>query len=399
MNILLVHNYYQIPGGEDTVVANEKKMLEQHGNRVILYSRDNSELKRMSALHKLLLPLTAVFSLKTYRSIRNLIKAEEIEVVHVHNTLSLVSPAVYYAALHCGVPVVQTVHNFRLLCPGAMFYRDGHTCEDCVTRGLLCAVRHKCYRGSRLQTLACVVSTWIHRMTGVYGKLHYICLTEFNRQKLLLLKQIRPEQVFVKPNFVEAPAHIIPEQQRREQYIYAGRLDRMKGVEVLLKAWQHMGPSAPKLLVCGTGPLEDWCRTFVRDNGMANVEMPGFLPNDRVRQLVGESRAMILPTQWYEGFPMAIAEAFSAGTPVVVPDMGNAGSLVEEGVTGTKFARATPEAIADAVMRLRGYGSLQKSVLDVCSRSYTQDKNYEQLTAVYAAAVNSRRGMRSCDFL
>ena len=193
--ILQVHNFYQLPGGEDTVIENERHLLESQGHRVVRYFRDNKELKDFSVFRKLLLPVTTIFNPKTYREVRRLIRAEHIDIVHVHNTLNLISPSVYYAALAEGVPVVQTVHNFRLLCPGATFYRDGHICEECLTHGLGCAVKHSCYRGSKLQTLACVISTKIHRMTGIYGKLNYICLTEFNREKLLNLKQVRPERV------------------------------------------------------------------------------------------------------------------------------------------------------------------------------------------------------------
>ena len=200
-SILVVHNYYQIPGGEDTVVANEIKMLRQHGHKVVLYSRSNAELRSMGRLHKLTLPLASVFNIQTYRDVTRLIRREHIDVVHVHNTLALISPAVYYAARRCRVPVVQTVHNFRLLCPGAVYYRDGHVCEDCVEHGLLCAVRHKCYRNSAFQTLVCVAGMKIHRFMGIYGRIYYICLTEFNRRKLLQMKQIKEEQVFVKPNF------------------------------------------------------------------------------------------------------------------------------------------------------------------------------------------------------
>lgn len=199
--ILQVHNYYQIPGGEDTVVANEKKLLEDHGHTVIQYTRNNDELKEFSKIRKLMFPLTTIFNPKTYRDIKRIIKEKHIDIVHVHNTLSLISPAVYYAALKCGVPVVQTIHNFRLLCPGATFYREGRICEDCVKQGLHCAIRHGCYRGSKVQTLVCVVNTWIHRLIGIYGKINYICLTEFNKEKLLQLKQIKADRVFIKPNF------------------------------------------------------------------------------------------------------------------------------------------------------------------------------------------------------
>lgn len=276
-NILIVHNYYQIPGGEDTVVANEKKMLEEHGHKVILYSRNNAELKEMSKLKKLTLPVTTIFNPRTYREIKKLIKAESIEIVHVHNTLNLISPAVYYAARAMHVPVVQTIHNFRLLCPGATFYRDGHICEDCVKHGLKCAVKHSCYRGSRIQTLACVISTWFHRMTGIYGKINYICLTEFNKGKLLELKRIKPERVFVKPNFVKSQNLFIPEEQRENQFVFAGRLDKLKGIDILFEAWKQMGEMAPKLIVCGMGPMEEWCRKFIKTYD-ANIEMRGRLP-------------------------------------------------------------------------------------------------------------------------
>ena len=193
--VLIVHNYYQIPGGEDTVVRNEKELLEQHGHKVILYTRNNSELKNFSKGRKLLLPVTTVFNPRTYREIKKIIREEQIDIIHVHNTLNLISPAVYYAARSCRKPVVQTIHNFRLLCPGAAFYRDGHICEDCVQQGLQCAVKHSCYRNSRVQTLACVINIKFHRMTGIYRRIHYICLTEFNRGKLLQLPGLKPEQL------------------------------------------------------------------------------------------------------------------------------------------------------------------------------------------------------------
>ncbi|MBY0145123.1 glycosyltransferase [Neobacillus niacini] len=204
--ILIVHNYYQIPGGEDTVVANEKKLLEEHGHQVVLYSRNNNELKGMAKLQKLCIPFSTVFSIRTYREVKNIIIKEKIDVVHVHNTLNLISPSVYYAAFSKNKPVIQTIHNFRLLCPAATFYREGRICEDCVDKGLKCAVSNKCYRGSRLQTLGCVFTLKLHRLLGTYKKLNYICLTEFNKEKLLMLNKgkkqlIDPNKVFVKPNF------------------------------------------------------------------------------------------------------------------------------------------------------------------------------------------------------
>lgn len=383
--VLIVHNYYQIPGGEDMVVANEKKMLEEKGHEVLLYTRHNSELKRFSKLRKLMLPFSTVFNIKTYRDVRRLIKNETIDLVHVHNTLNLISPSVYYAAFACKVPVVQTVHNFRLLCPGATFYRDGQVCEDCLKKGLGCAVKHKCYRGSRVQTLACVISTLIHRVIGTYGRLHYICLTEFNKEKLLQLKQIHEEQVFVKPNFAEAATETVPYQERKKQFVYVGRLDELKGIDFLIKAWEVISTDDCKLVVCGIGPLEEWCKEYVRIHQLHNVELKGFVENINARKMIGESRALILPTRWYEGFPMTIIESFSVGTPVVCTDLGNAGSLIEDGKNGWKFQPESVDGLADAVRKINhSFEGLEEGMI----HKYSAENNYEQLRKIYEACCN-----------
>lgn len=466
--ILIVHNHYQVAGGEDTVVANEKRLLEEQGHEVILYTRDNSELKEMSFFHKLMLPITTIYNPKTVRDVCRILRGEDsgvdagavgagnrdsaredntvgdvgaaganstgrkVDIVHVHNTLNLVSPSVYYAARKCGVPVVQTVHNFRLLCPGALFYRDGKVCEDCISKGLGCALKHKCYRGSFVQTLACVLSLSFHRLMGIYGKINYICLTEFNREKLLSIKQIDPARVYVKPNMVlgagvavgkeacvgdaetsergaetgvrDAEAsEIVAGNERKNQMIYAGRLDETKGIKFMFRAWEKIVKDAcvadandaaceddanhamraagvkavklsqiPKLIVYGDGELKNWCEEFIAGNSEMEsaagdrfidgdsemeaaaggqldsgensavklsdyIEMRGFADNEEVLRELSVSKASILPTQLYEGFPMGIVEAFSVGTPVICSDIGNAGSVVRDGVTGYKF--------------------------------------------------------------
>lgn len=378
-NILIVHNYYQIPGGEDTVVANEMQMLKKHGHKVILYSRNNMELKTMSYWRKLLLPITTVFNPRTYKEIKKMIRDEKIDVVHVHNTLNLVSPAVYYAARACKVPVIQTIHNFRLLCPGATFYRDEHICEDCLTKGLGCAIKHSCYRRSKAQTLVCVISMIIHRISGIYGKINYICLTEFNKEKLLNLKQIKSEKVYVKPNFVEGNEKIVPEDERENQFVFAGRLDRLKGIDLLFQAWKKMGEDAPKLLVFGTGPMEEWCKEFIQKN-TCNIEMLGFVPNEEVRKQIANCKALVLPTQWYEGFPMSIVEAFSVGTPVICSDLGNVGSVVWDGRNGKKFAASSVTKLIECVLNCNG---MVESTFDIYRDKYMENTNYVTLADIY----------------
>ena len=378
--VLIVHNYYQIPGGEDTVVANEKKLLEDHGHEVVLYTRHNSELNSLSKFQKVLLPFSTVFSMKTYKEVQKLIKKEKIEIVHVHNTLNMVSPSVYYAAFACKVPVVQTVHNFRLLCPGATFFRDGHVCEECLEKGLSCAVKHQCYRGSRVQTLACVVSMVIHRILGTYKKLNYICLTEFNKSKLLHLKQIKEKNVYVKPNFTTEVNHESCDNQRKNQMIYVGRLEEIKGVDVLLKAWNILGDEAPQLIMCGTGPMKEWCENYIEEHSLKNVTLAGFVKNEKVRQMIAESKALILPKQVYEGFPMTILEAMSVGTPVIGSKLGNVGTLVKEGVNGICFKHDSAEELVEAVKKI---DVSQKSILECYEENYSVEANYQKLKTIY----------------
>ena len=383
--VLIVHNYYQIPGGEDTVVANEKKLLEDHGHEVILYTRHNSELKTLSKIQKLLLPISTIFNFQTYKDVKKIIREEKIEIVHVHNTLNLISPSVYYAAFACHVPVVQTVHNFRLLCPGATFFREGHVCEECLSKGLVCAVKHKCYRGSRVQTLACAISTWIHRLIGTYKKLNYICLTDFNKDKLLQLKQIKKEKVFVKPNYVEEAKEIVPYKNRKNQFIYVGRLEEIKGIDVLLEAWKLMKAEAPELIMCGKGPLEEWAKEYIEKNNLSKVKLLGFIPNTEVRKLIGESKALVLPTQVYEGFPMTIAESYACGTPVIGSDLGNTGSLIKNGISGYKFAPNSAKELTESVRKLSSsFRELDRTVIG----KYSSENNYQKLREIYEACCD-----------
>lgn len=386
LNILLVHNYYKVPGGEDTVVANEKELLESYGHKVRLYARSNQELEKFSFVQKLLLPFSSIFSLKTYREVKKLIREQKIDIVHVHNTLSLISPSVYYAAFCCHVPVVQTIHNFRMLCPAAILLRNGKICEECIEDGLKCAVQHGCYRNSKLQTLGSAAILKIHRMMGTYRKIFYICLTEFNREKLLSLNKngkqvIEPENIFVKPNFVNVDK-VFAETIKREHYIYVGRFDNLKGVRILLEAWKKFPDK--KLLLCGSGGEEEtWAQTYIERYGMKQVYLLGQQPRENVLTLLSESKALIVPTLCYEGQPMVILESYATGTPVLSSDIGNAGDMVVEGVTGLHFKTGDVHALQEVVEKFEKQTDKIWKTRDAYEGKYTPDKNYQLLMGIY----------------
>lgn len=385
--VLLVHNYYRLAGGEDSVVASEKKMLEENGHRVILYSRSNSEIQGMNFFRKLCLPFTAVFSLGTYRAVREIIRREGIDIVHVHNTLSLVSPSVFYAAFSHSIPVVQTLHNFRMECPNGLFFRDGQVCEECLEKGLWKSVAHKCYRNSRIQTLVSALAIKIHRLLGTYKRIYYICLSDFNKQKLLELNRnqarqiIDKDRVFVKPNFADVEGEPVPYPQRENQCVFAGRLEEIKGVRVLLQAWAEI--KNIKLILCGRGPLDAWCREYVEANRLENVEIKGHINHGELIGIIRRSRALILPSMVYEGFPMTIAESMACGTPVICSDFGNAGSLIADGQNGLKFQKGSVDDLRRKVSLLRDMTAASYRIYE---KKYAKEENYKMLIGIYRKA-------------
>ena len=389
--ILLVHNFYQKPGGEDTVFYNEKKLLEDNGHKVITYTRDNKEILNMNFFKKLLLPLAVIFNYKTYFDIKKIIKDNDIDVVHVHNTLSLISPSVFYAAINMKVPVVQTLHNFRMQCPNGLFYRDGHICEDCVSRGLGCALKHKCYRNSFLQTVVIVLMIKIHRLTGVYKKINFICLTRFNKKKLLSINNdkiiVDSGKISVKSNFVFNVEKKDKGQSEflgnRHYYLYIGRYDEVKGIDIALKAFSRM-PNK-ELHVIGSGDdkyIKEYCK-------YQNIRFIGQLSNDKVLNELSHCNALIYPTRWYEGQPVSIIEAFMNKCPVITSDIGNVNEMIEDGRTGLHFAANSVESLIE---RINYYERLSINEFKCCSykeymNKYSDDISYCRIISIYNALV------------
>lgn len=395
LRILQVHNYYRIAGGEEQVVKNEGNMLKNRGHKVWLYTRESAEISGMNLWEKLSLPLTSFFSIKTYRDVKLMIREKKVNLVHVHNILPFISPSVFYAALTSHVPVVMTVHNFRLLCPGGVFYREGHICEDCVEKGLLCSIKHGCYRNSRIQTLVCAAGIKLHRMLGTYGKLYYICLTEFNKKKLLQLKQIDEKKVFVKANFVNYTEEIKEASHRKNRIIYAGRLEENKGIKVLLRAYKKLAndnsineEEVPELVICGEGSLQKQCERYVKKHCLNKVSFAGKVDNDLVRRMMAEAKGIVIPTLWYEGFPVNVAEGYSVRTPVIGPDRGNTGDLIRGNINGLKFEAGNAGALAAAIMAC----DPQRFSFDLPEADeWTEEGNYRKLIKIYERCLENVR--------
>lgn len=382
MKILLIHCHYRLPGGEDAVFAAERALLEQRGHQVVVYERSNEEAAH--GLAKLLLPLQAVWNFSAVRQVRDLIARESPDAVHIHNTLLLLSPAVVRAAKQCGVPVVQSLHNFRLFCPNGILLRQGNVCEDCPYHGLSCALRHRCYRGSLLQTAVVAAAYALHRRLGTWRGVSMVALTEFDRRKLLEFNRLRPlfdeDRLVVKPNPVRVePRPVLPWQERKNQMLFAGRLEELKGLPTVLEAWRLLGEDAPDLLVAGEGPLGDWAR----QNAGPKVRFLGQLAPAELHRHMAESRAVVAASLCYESFALVPAEAHMVGTPVLASGLGNVGASVRPGIDGLCFAPGDAAALAGAVKALSAMQFDCGAMAAAARRTYSEEENYRALLRLY----------------
>jgi glycosyltransferase involved in cell wall biosynthesis len=389
LKILLAHNKYQIPGGEEVVLEQEKHLLENAGHEVITYCRSNHEIEKFNALERLTLIGRTVWAVDTERQFSQLLTQEKPDIVHVHNTFFMLSPSIYGACKAHGVPVVQTLHNFRLLCPSVTFFRDGKVCEECVEHGLWRSVYYGCYRDSRAATASVALMLGVHRFLGTWEKsvTCYIALTEFGRQKFIA-GGLPAEKIAVKPNFV----HPDPgERTRRGEYgLFVGRLSREKGISTLLQAWGRL-PRHYALHIIGDGPERDGLEAQARQLGLSAVQFRGRLSRDDTVAAMKRARFLVVPSGWYETFGMCIAEAFACGTPVVCSRLGAMHELVSDGRTGLHFSSGDPNDLAEKV----AWAWSHPNEMDAMGREaraeyegkYTPARNYPMLMGVYRHAL------------
>ena len=391
MNILIVHNYYKLPGGEGIVVENEKNMLLENGHNVFLYTRDNKEIDKYSLIKKIFLPINYLFNLKTYFDIRRIIMANKIDIVHVHNTINIISKSVYYAANSLNIPIVQTVHNFRLICPNGLLYRNGKYCDDCINNNLLCAIKHKCYRNSIFETILSTINFKQFREAKIFKKINFICLSNINKDKLMQINRIYKNniidesKIFVKPNYTDDKNIFIESNKRNNNFICASRLEDSKGIQDLLTAWKEIKDF--DLLIYGVGPDEEKYKEYIKNNSLKNVFLLGQIDRNSLIDKMSMAKAVIFPTHLFESFGLTVIEAYSVGTPAIVPDFGNAGELVIDGVTGYKYTKNNIEDMRKTINKINSKKELYKNALIEYQKRYTKQNNYKQLISIYNSCI------------
>jgi glycosyltransferase involved in cell wall biosynthesis len=443
MKIIQVHNYYQQAGGEDAVVAAELSLLRDRGHEVVTYYKDNEALG--AGLWALVTAsLQTLWNWETYREFRKLLQCEKPDVVHCHNTFPLISPSIYWACAKEKLPVVQTLHNYRMLCLNAFLFRQGKAvscgplavsnekaksqklsangsiCELCVSKSFKWpGVKYGCYRDSKAGSLVVALMLFVHKLLGTWTKkvTAYIALTEFQKQKMIEGGLPR-EKVFIKPNFLQRseirgqrsegdndlnPNNLNPKtgEAAAPYCLFVGRLSPEKGCDVLIRAWAlfqaSLTPNAecpmPSLLIVGDGPERDSLEKLTSDLGsLASVNFLGKQPKEEVLSLMQQAEFLVLPSVWYEGFPMTIVESFSNGLPVVASNIGSMNSVIESEQNGLKFEAGDPDSLADKLTRTFANLDQMLQMGEQARRdfeeNYSATANYKQLADIYQGCAD-----------
>jgi glycosyltransferase involved in cell wall biosynthesis len=344
-------------------------------------------------MSRLSLARRTVWSREGRAAVEAAARAHRADVVHFHNTLPLVSPAGYSGARAAGAAVVQTVHNFRLVCPSATLFRDGHVCESCVGRAFaLPGVVHGCYRGSRAATLAVATATAVHRALGTWDRAvdRYVALTPFMRDTLVR-GGYPAARIAVKANALRAmPARAA----RGGGYaLFAGRLDEGKGVELLVRAWEG-APGLPPLVVAGDGPLAPLVRAAAERLGPARLQFVGWQAAADLATIRDRADAFVFPSEWYEGSPISFVESLAAGLPAVASDLPTVRGMVRDGVEGRLFATGDADALAAAVRDVFADAGRRARMGDAgrrtAERDFAPEGSLVALRGIYAEALATR---------
>ena len=407
MKILLVHNRYRsvAPSGENRVVDREGEALAARGHEVIRFQRFSDDIEGWPKARKATLPAQAVWSRESHRGLAAVLAAERPDVVHLHNTFPLLSPAVLYACRDAGVPVVATIHNYKLACANGEFFRDGAVCHDCAGHLPAHGVEHGCYRGSRVATVPVALATTVHRRAWRSLVSAYIFISASQRD-LLRPVGLPAERSFVRHNLI--PPHDRPQPERPQQestgtVVYAGRLDPAKGVRLLMAGWDNYlsraaqpglaGP-ALRLVIAGAGPLQgevaDWA------SSRPSVELAGQLGRDECAELIAGARAVVLPSEWEETFGLVAVEAMAAGTAPIATGHGSFTELITPGVDGVLFPPGDAAALGLALADAQQHPEQYETYGDHARKSYEQrfdpEQNLDQLLSIYRYAITNPAG-------
>lgn len=384
MRILVAHNRYKYAGGEDSVMRAEVDMLRSAGHMVELFEADNSTIQ--GTLSKIAAAGSLFHSSASASRMSAMLRAFRPQILHIHNWFPLLSPSIVAAANVASVPVVQTLHNFRMFCANGVLYRDGRLCDECAGKALpLGGIVHKCYSGSRIGSALVTAAFTYHRLAHTWdGVSTFIAVSQFQRD-LLIRGGVPAAQIVVKPNFVKDPG--VLGEGTGGYALFVGRLTAQKGILTVLDAWEHHGVAIP-LRIMGGGPLKS--QVVQRVAALRNVEYMGQRSQAEVFAAMADARFLVFASESYESFALAIVEAFSCGTPVLAADMDSVAELVRDRQTGLRFTPADPAKLAAKaalfIADTELYCAMRRQSRTAYEQRYTEPTNYRLLMDIYDRA-------------
>jgi glycosyltransferase involved in cell wall biosynthesis len=389
MRILVAHNRYQFSGGEDAVVRDEIELLRERGHSVKLLEQNNDAIHGLRG--KLIASASVFYSARSRERMKEAIRDFQPEIVHIHNWFPMLSPSIILEADTSNVPIVQTLHNFRMLCANALLYRDGVVCTDCVGKSVpLDGIVHECYRGNRAGSAIVTAAYAFHRLAHTWDCVDlFIAVSDFERE-ILVSGGLPAERVVAKPNFVGSDTWQA-EMNKEDVVLFAGRLSPEKGIGTLLSAW-NTGRVPFRLRIVGDGPMVEEVRSCAASN--TNIEYLGLLQPNAVYREMAKARFLVFPSEWFETFGRTVIEAFSQGTPVLATDLGAVRELVAEGVTGYLYLPGNVDALVNGTLRFptgEKYKIMRANCRDLFLSKYTAKINYTLLTDIYNKAITLRK--------
>jgi glycosyltransferase involved in cell wall biosynthesis len=392
MKILQCHNAYIYPGGEDMVAQSEAALLSSHGHEVIEYKRSNHELTALPPARRLKFYLKDIYSSKsTYQDVRTLIETHRPQVAHFHNSFFMIGPAAYQACFDAGLPVVQTLHNYRFLCAAGTFFREGAPCEKCLSHGRLAGIVHRCWHGSATASFLMTQAIESYFKAKILKKIdRFVALSEFSRGKFIQAGWDK-ERMTTKPNFLEKD----PGQAgfQGKFILYIGALQPYKGVALLLAAWRSKKFAMPLKLV-GTGPLQ----AKLQEKSIAGVEWLGQRPASDVIDLIKQAACVVVPSECYENFPRVVIEAYACGIPVVASDLGAMKEIVIHRTTGLLFKPGEAEQLALQLEFLQNNVDdarrMGRQARQVFENNYSAAAQYPKIMSLYNEVIGCKNETR-----
>lgn len=391
MKILIVHNFYRIKSGEDIAIEKEREILESFGNSTILYERENREIDNFTFFQKSLFPFNTVFSFKTYREVRKIVKKEEPDIVLVQNVFPLISPSVYYALKKEKLPVVQRVYNYRLVCPNGVLYSKGEICERCIKGNYFHCILRKCYRQSYILSAIYAIALWIHRFlkTFVNNIVFFVVPDEFLRTRLLFIKGLKDEKIRKVLNPFDIKEYK-PNYSFEKYFVYLGRLEPEKGIQTLLKAMREI--KSVKLIVIGSGSLQKELERYVKKNDLNNIEFIGPRYGNELNDILRKCMFVVVPSEWYDNLPMVICQAFAMGKPIVASEIDGIPEIVKNGVDGLLFTPGNSEHLAEKISYLINNPELMikfsRNARKEAEELFDSEKHYQNLLKIFQEALN-----------